>query len=400
MQEVKKSNLVAYKVPRDKGGFTTIPNHIIMDNDLSCKAKTVYLYIESVSSIENWTLNIKSMCKAFKENESTVRKAVQELIDAGYLKRESKKDNFNRFSKFIFKFTEVKNQFIETLLCPEKKPVAEKPKVEKPNMEKIPPNNKHLKKTNTSKKQQTTKEKNLNSKISNFNKQKKESKKEGSVVASSKDLNINEKEIFNKLIKIGVTEATAIFLLNSFSHSDINIQIKALSFRKANNPAGYLVKSIKENWDLPPAMLKEVKEDKQKEKRSMISNFCRQIGLQGEDSIDKIKNHLYSLKASVYENKDQKIQDIYNGLRKNFELFSKDNPKYHLTEDKLHELNLKAINQATFQENQARTKLDKVLDFLNYSEDHNKNNINNIINQAISKISSINNINNSIAVGV
>lgn len=95
-------NLTVNRIPRDKDNpYTMIPNAIIRDKNLSCKAKSVLIYLigerdnsYSPTKDENvWTMTVKGLSNAFRESVGSIRRCLKELMECGYLVRT---DIFNK----------------------------------------------------------------------------------------------------------------------------------------------------------------------------------------------------------------------------------------------------------------------------------------------------------------
>lgn len=67
-------------------GWTAIPNHIINNNQLSAKAKCLWVYINSKP--DEWDFSISGTCAQMKEGREAIRKACQELESWGLLTRQ------------------------------------------------------------------------------------------------------------------------------------------------------------------------------------------------------------------------------------------------------------------------------------------------------------------------
>ena len=67
-------------------GWTAIPNHIINNNQLSAKAKCLWVYINSKP--DEWDFSISGTCSQMKEGREAIRKACQELESWGLLTRQ------------------------------------------------------------------------------------------------------------------------------------------------------------------------------------------------------------------------------------------------------------------------------------------------------------------------
>lgn len=122
------------------------------------------------------------------------------------------------------------------------------------------------------------------------------------ICPSSQDI---KKEILIILIEIGISEKIAKKLVEEYPINYLKKQIEALPYRKANNPAALLIRSIKENWTSPVDLKNEIKYKKQakniktKDKEDNNYNIERQ---------QKIKDYLMGL--SVEEQAELKKEAI------------------------------------------------------------------------------------------
>ena len=72
-----------------KIGFTKfhkIPDDLIRDNQISGLAKAVYAYIEGMADDYDFSVD-RIASYGFKESEKTIRKAIVELEDNGWMSR-------------------------------------------------------------------------------------------------------------------------------------------------------------------------------------------------------------------------------------------------------------------------------------------------------------------------
>jgi len=81
---------------------------------------------------------------------------------------------------------------------------------------------------------------------------------------TNEDLNIRDQQesdhnddLINHLVNLNVSKITAARLIKKYNHEVIKDWVRAIDFTNAENKAAYLVKAIKENWQLPEEYLKE-----------------------------------------------------------------------------------------------------------------------------------------------
>jgi len=80
-----------------KGNFTMTPNSIIRNNNISARAKGVYLYIMSLPP--KWSLKLYDLPNHFSEGRDAIKKAFKELEENGYIaKKASRDDDCNQFT--------------------------------------------------------------------------------------------------------------------------------------------------------------------------------------------------------------------------------------------------------------------------------------------------------------
>ena len=76
--------------------FTQISNTIILDKNISARAKGVYLYL--VSRPDGWSFKVSNIVSMFKEGRDSIRVAIKELEESGYIsKKPSRSDETNKF---------------------------------------------------------------------------------------------------------------------------------------------------------------------------------------------------------------------------------------------------------------------------------------------------------------
>jgi len=108
-----------------------------------------------------------------------------------------------------------------------------------------------------------------------------------------------EVNFIDRLVKLNVSKITAENLIKNNDQEVIEKWIEAINYSNADDKAAYLVKAIRENWQVPEEYLRKKREEQQKEE---------------EEKIEFIK-----IKQKEEENKKRqeeikKIEQIYNSL--------------------------------------------------------------------------------------
>lgn len=103
--------------------YTVIRNAIFKDYTLSAKAVGVACKLLSLPP--DWDYSIKGLATLFSDGEASIRSALSELEEAGYLRREQVRDD-GKFGKCVYVITDM-------LKC--EKPYAENPHAVNPHAE-------------------------------------------------------------------------------------------------------------------------------------------------------------------------------------------------------------------------------------------------------------------------
>lgn len=84
--------------------FTIIRNSIFKDVNLSAKAKGVACQLLSLPP--TWDYSVKGLVTRFSDGEASIRSALSELEEAGYLRREQSRAD-GKFSKSVYVITDM-----------------------------------------------------------------------------------------------------------------------------------------------------------------------------------------------------------------------------------------------------------------------------------------------------
>ena len=81
-----------------KGNFTTVTNKFIRNTEISFKAKGIFAYMASFS--DEWNFTIKSMATQSKDGYDSIKTAIQELKDLGYIEYEKFSDGTGTYTLY------------------------------------------------------------------------------------------------------------------------------------------------------------------------------------------------------------------------------------------------------------------------------------------------------------
>ena len=91
-------------ITKKEKGFVQVANNILSDPDISLKAKAVLTIMLSLP--ENWDFSIEGIAGKCKESKDCIAKAINELIDAGYVKRTKTRGDDGRITKWDYEVFE------------------------------------------------------------------------------------------------------------------------------------------------------------------------------------------------------------------------------------------------------------------------------------------------------
>ena len=98
-------------ITKKEKGFVQIPNSILSDPNISLKAKTVLAIMLSLP--DNWDFSIEGIAGKCKESKDCIAKAINELIDAGYVRRTKTRGTDGRITKWEYEVFEEPCKTIE-----------------------------------------------------------------------------------------------------------------------------------------------------------------------------------------------------------------------------------------------------------------------------------------------
>lgn len=88
------------KIDRKDNNFAILDCTALRDNRLSLKAKGLHSYIYQLPN--DWDLSIEGLSRVLKEGKSSIRSAVKELEECGYLTRQRTTNTGNQFSGYDY----------------------------------------------------------------------------------------------------------------------------------------------------------------------------------------------------------------------------------------------------------------------------------------------------------
>lgn len=106
-------------------------------------------------------------------------------------------------------------------------------------------------------------------------------------------------DLINRLADINVSRMTAVKLVKKYDSNKIEEWIEAIEYCNAENKAAYIVKAIKEDWQVPEEYLKE--------KENLIAG-------KEQDRIDTLKKKEREKKERLIQKENKKLDHIYQSM--------------------------------------------------------------------------------------
>ncbi|MDX9797317.1 MAG: replication initiator protein A [Bacteroidales bacterium] len=102
---------------------------------------------------------------------------------------------------------------------------------------------------------------------------------------ADKNLTARDDVLIGRLTALNVSKITAIRLVKNYEHNRIKDWIEAIEYCEAGDKAAYIVKAIKEGWNVPEEYLKEKEEIIAKEKQDKLDNVNKKESEKNEKII-------------------------------------------------------------------------------------------------------------------
>lgn len=118
-------------------GFTTVFRSVAQDPRISLKARGLFLLMQSLP--DDWSYSISGLAAKANTGKDTIRSALKELTDVGYLVKEQAHDSGGKFARNVFILQDEAPAPLSenpTTVRSSEAPLSEKPSTEKPTTEK------------------------------------------------------------------------------------------------------------------------------------------------------------------------------------------------------------------------------------------------------------------------
>jgi hypothetical protein len=124
-----------------------------------------------------------------------------------------------------------------------------------------------------------------------------------------------DNDLINQLIDLNVSKITAKNLVKKYNNEKIKDWIRAIDFTNAENKAAYIVKAVKEDWQLPEEYLREKENNAAEEEQQEIKSLQKKEQEKKQKILQEEKQKLDRLYHSLDPDKQKEIdQEAKNRL--------------------------------------------------------------------------------------
>jgi hypothetical protein len=124
-----------------------------------------------------------------------------------------------------------------------------------------------------------------------------------------------DNDLINQLTNLKVSKITAKNLVKKYNNEKIKDWVRAIDFTNAENKAAYIVKAVKEGWQLPEVYLREKEENTTQKEQQKINSLQKKEQEKKNKKLQEEKQKLDRLYHSLAPDKQKEIdQEAENRL--------------------------------------------------------------------------------------
>jgi hypothetical protein len=125
----------------------------------------------------------------------------------------------------------------------------------------------------------------------------------------------NNNELINQLVDLNISKIAAKNLVKKYNNKTIKDWVRAIDFTNAENKAAYIVKAVKEDWQLPEEYLREKENNAAKKEQEKINILQKKEQDKKNKKIQEEKHKLDQIYHSLNPDKQKEIdQEAENRL--------------------------------------------------------------------------------------
>jgi len=114
-------------------------------------------------------------------------------------------------------------------------------------------------------------------------------------------------KLIDQLINLNVSKITAKNLVKKYNHETIKDWVRAIDFANAENKAAYIVKAVKEDWQLPEEYLREKEKNTAKKEQEEIKSLQKKEQEKKQKKLQEEKQKLDQIYHSLDPAKQKEI---------------------------------------------------------------------------------------------